>query len=52
MAVNLIGPRIVTGVISETNYTVDLPEKRDKANLKCKFVELLLQAPCICYSAN
>ena len=30
MSVNWIGPGIVTGVISETNHTIDLPEKKIK----------------------
>ncbi len=53
MAVDWIGPGKITGVISNTNFTVDLPEKRNKAtiyhvNLKKpyhklpKFVNLVL----------
>ena len=30
MAVNWLGPGVVTGVISDTNYTVDIPERRNK----------------------
>ena len=29
MAVNWIGPGVVTSVISDTNYTVDIPEKKN-----------------------
>ena len=33
MAVNWMGPGTVTSKVSETNYLVDLPEKRDKSTI-------------------
>ena len=33
MAVNWLGPGTVTSVISDTNYTVDLPEKKNKSTI-------------------
>ncbi|XP_054719150.1 uncharacterized protein LOC129228494 [Uloborus diversus] len=33
MAVNWIGPGVVTSKISETNYVVDVPERRDKCTI-------------------
>lgn len=53
MTVNWIAPGTITGIISHTNYTIDIPEKRNKSirnhgnllkpcNSRPEFVNLLI----------